>query len=128
MVNWVSDRTGQFHFQNRGIRLLHPPSPWLGAAPIPTLVRDPRIHAAGVVVTLSEGTVTLGTATANASGVWSFTPASPAQDANTIAASAVVSGPASPLAMIAGGSGGDTINIGTLLGVRSLPTSTRPGT
>ncbi len=50
------------------------------------------VTTAGVVVTLSEGSVTLGTATANASGVWSFTPASLAQGANTIAASAVVSG------------------------------------
>ena len=50
------------------------------------------LTTAGVVVTLSEGTLTLGTATANASGVWSFNPASLGQGGNTIVASAVVSG------------------------------------
>src|SRR5208282_738539 len=40
-----------------------------------------------LVVTLKQGTTTLGSATANASGVWSFTPASLAQGSNTIVAS-----------------------------------------
>src|ERR1700681_3859177 len=39
------------------------------------------------VVTLKEGAVTLGTATANASGVWSFTPVGLSDGAHTIVAS-----------------------------------------
>ena len=40
----------------------------------------------GRVVTLTEGTLTLGTTTANASGSWSFTPTSLAQGTHTIVA------------------------------------------
>jgi len=42
--------------------------------------------AANAVVTLTEGTTTLGTATASATGVWNFTPASLPQGTNTIVA------------------------------------------
>ena len=42
---------------------------------------------ANAVVTLTEGSTTLGTATANASGAWSFTPTGLAQGAQTITAS-----------------------------------------
>ena len=42
---------------------------------------------ANAVVTLSEGATVLGTATANASGAWSFTPTGLAQGAQTITAS-----------------------------------------
>ena len=41
---------------------------------------------ANATVTLTEGTTTLGTTTANASGVWNFTPSSLAQGTNTIVA------------------------------------------
>ena len=41
---------------------------------------------ANATVNLTEGTTTLGTATANASGVWNYTPSSLAQGANTITA------------------------------------------
>jgi VCBS repeat-containing protein len=41
---------------------------------------------ANATVTLKEGTTTLGTTTANASGVWNYTPASLAQGAHTISA------------------------------------------
>jgi hypothetical protein len=43
--------------------------------------------AAGSTVTLSEGATTLGAATANASGVWTFTPTTLSQGAHTILAS-----------------------------------------
>ncbi|MDR3473758.1 MAG: Ig-like domain-containing protein [Devosia sp.] len=42
---------------------------------------------ANAVVTLTEGAAVLGATTANASGVWNFTPAGLAQGANTIVAS-----------------------------------------
>ena len=42
---------------------------------------------ANAVVTLKEGSTTLGTATANSSGVWSFTPTGLANGAHTIVAS-----------------------------------------
>ena len=42
---------------------------------------------AGAVVTITEGTTTLGTTTANASGVWTFTPTTLANGVHTITAS-----------------------------------------
>ena len=42
---------------------------------------------AGAVVTITEGTTTLGTTTANASGAWSFTPTTLANGVHTITAS-----------------------------------------
>jgi hypothetical protein len=44
--------------------------------------------AANALVTLSEGATTLGTATANGAGVWTFTPSALSQGAHTITASA----------------------------------------
>jgi hypothetical protein len=47
---------------------------------------------AGAVVTLREGSVVLGTTTANANGAWSFTPAALAEGAHSVVASFVANG------------------------------------